>query len=89
MGENVKHAIMAYDQAHGLQPSGELDEATWKSLTSADNAPVLKIYTITQADAAGPFSPDVGEDFVKMSKVQSLGKCCPSASTWTSSSCRP
>ncbi len=77
MGENVKHAIMAYDQAHGLQPSGGLDEATWKSLTSADGAPVLKTYTITQADAAGPFSPAVGEDFVKMSKVQSLGYTSP------------
>ncbi len=77
MGENVKHAIMAYDQAHGLQPSGELDEATWKSLTSADNSPVLKTYTITQQDAAGPFSPAVGEDFVKMSKVQSLGYTSP------------
>ena len=94
MGENVKHAIMAYDQAHGLQPSATLDEATWKSLTSADGAPVLKTYTITEQDAAGPFAPDVGEDFLKMSKVQSLGytspcRCCPSASTWTSSSCRP
>ena len=77
MGENVKHAIMAYDQAHRLQPSGELDEATWKSLTSADNAPVLKTYTITQQDAAGPFAPNVGEDFVKMSKVQSLGYTSP------------
>ncbi|WP_174300860.1 L,D-transpeptidase [Caulobacter sp. S45] len=77
MGENVKHAIMAYDQAHGLQPSDELDEATWKSLTSADNAPVLKTYTITQQDAAGPFAPNVGEDFVKMSKVQSLGYTSP------------
>ena len=77
MGENVKHAIMAYDQAHGLQPSDTLDEATWKSLTAADGAPVLKTYTITQADAAGPFSPDVGEDFVKMSKVQSLGYTSP------------
>ncbi len=77
MGENVKHAIMAYDQAHGLQPSGELDEATWKSLTSTDGAPVLKTYTITQQDAAGPFAPNVGEDFVKMSKVQSLGYTSP------------
>ena len=77
MGENVKHAIVAYDQAHGLQPSETLDEATWKSLTSADGAPVLKTYTITQQDAAGPFSPAVGEDFVKMSKVPSLGYTSP------------
>ena len=77
MGENVKHALMAYDQAHGLQPSDQLDEATWKSLTSADGAPVLKTYTITQQDVAGPFSPAVGEDFVKMSKVKSLGYTSP------------
>jgi lipoprotein-anchoring transpeptidase ErfK/SrfK len=77
MGENVKHAIMAYDKAHGLPPSDTLDQATWKALTSADGAPVLKTYTITQQDAAGPFSPAVGEDFVKMSKVQSLGYTSP------------
>ena len=77
MGENVKHAIVAYDQAHGLQPSDTLDEPTWKSLTSADGAPVLKTYTVTQKDVAGPFSPAVGEDFVKMSKVSSLGYTSP------------
>ncbi len=77
MGENVKHALIAYDQTHGLQPSGELDEATWKSLTSADGAPVLKTYTITQQDAAGPYEPSVGEDFVKMSKVKALGYTSP------------
>ena len=73
MGENVKHALIAYDQTHGLSPSGQLDQATWNSLTSADTAPVLKTYTITAQDAAGPWSPNVGEDFVKMSELSSMG----------------
>ncbi len=77
MGENVKNALLAYDQTHGLSPTGELDEATWKSLTSADNAPAMQTYTITDQDAAGPYSPAVGEDFVKMSKQKALGYTSP------------
>ena len=73
MGENVQHALIAYDQAHGLAPSGQLDQATWNSLTSVDGAPVLKTYTITAQDTAGPWSPDVGENFVKMSQQSSMG----------------
>ncbi len=72
MGENVKHALIAYDRDHGLQPSGTLDEPTWKSLTSADSGPVLQTYTITPQDVAGPFSPDVGENFIKMSKQKGM-----------------
>ncbi len=73
MGENVKNALRAYQQMHGLDASGELDQATWNGLTSGDRAPVLKTYTLTQQDVAGPWSANVGEDFVKMSKLPSLG----------------
>ena len=72
MGENVGHALKAYQQMHGLNASGELDQATWNSL-SADKVPVLKTYTLTQADVAGPWSANVGEDFVKMSEQPALG----------------
>ena len=72
MGENVRNALKAYQQMHGLDVSGELDQATWNSL-SADKAPVLKTYTLTQQDVAGPWSQNVGEDFVKMSEQPALG----------------
>ena len=73
MGENVHNALVAYDKAHGLPVSGELDAPTWQALTTADQAPVLQTYTITAADVAGPWTPDVGENFVKMADLKQLG----------------
>jgi lipoprotein-anchoring transpeptidase ErfK/SrfK len=72
MGENVHNALKAFDRAHGLPVSDELNAQTWQALT-ADTAPVLKVYTITPADIAGPYSPIVGEDFVKLSKLPAAG----------------
>jgi lipoprotein-anchoring transpeptidase ErfK/SrfK len=72
MGENVQNALKAFDRAHGLPVSAELNARTWQALTT-DTAPVLKVYTITPADIAGPYSPNVGEDFVKLSKLPAAG----------------
>ncbi len=73
MGENVRNALAAYQKAHNLPTSGALDQQSWNALTSSDKAPVLKTYTVTPQDAAGPFTPNVGEDFVKMSQQQAMG----------------
>jgi lipoprotein-anchoring transpeptidase ErfK/SrfK len=77
MGQNVKSALSAYQQMHGLNVTGDLDQPTWNSLTAADKAPVLKTYTLTALDVAGPWSPPVGEDFVKMSGESALGYTSP------------
>lgn len=70
-GTNVKHAIAAYQSAHSLPTSGDVDSATWAALMAEAGAdkPVAQSYTITAADAAGPFAPDVGEDFVKLAAL--------------------
>jgi lipoprotein-anchoring transpeptidase ErfK/SrfK len=73
MGENVHNALIAYDKAHGLTPSGTLDQQTWDALNAGDHTPVLMTYTITPQDVAGPWTPDIGENFVKMAQLQSLG----------------
>ena len=69
-GTNLKHAIMAYQSAHAIDPSGDLDADTWKGLNadaaSASARPAAVEYTVTAQDIAGPFAPDVGEDFVKL-----------------------
>ena len=54
LGSNQRRAVSGYQRAHDLKPSGELDEDTWKAL-SADTAPTLVDYTLTEADIAGPF----------------------------------
>src|SRR5690606_37554017 len=54
-GTNTGRAIAAFQRSRDLEPTGELDEATWKAL-DGDTAPVLVHYTITGADVAGPFN---------------------------------
>jgi lipoprotein-anchoring transpeptidase ErfK/SrfK len=69
-GTNLKHAVMAYQSAHAIDPSGDLDADTWKALSTdpaaASARPAAMEYKITADDIAGPFAPDVGEDFVKL-----------------------
>jgi len=67
-GSNAKKAIAAFQTAHAAPPSGQLDPQTWALLTQ-DSRPVLQTYTITPADLAGPFSPSVGEDFLKLAAL--------------------
>ena len=54
-GDNYRRALRAFQQANNLPAAGILDAATWKALTSNASEPVLKPYTITDADLAGPF----------------------------------
>jgi lipoprotein-anchoring transpeptidase ErfK/SrfK len=71
-GENVKNAIAAYERANGLPEDGLLDADVWGKLT-ADTGPILTDYTITQADAAGPYTPTIPKDYADMAKLDRLG----------------
>jgi lipoprotein-anchoring transpeptidase ErfK/SrfK len=70
-GSNTRRAIAAFQRAHGIADSGALDDATWKAL-DADAAPALVDYTLTDADAAGPYA-DVPSDMMAKSKLERLG----------------
>ena len=52
---NLRRAVLAYQRAHGLRPTGKVDAATWTAL-HADAAPPLIDYTVTAKDVAGPFT---------------------------------
>ena len=39
LGTNLKHAVMAYQSAHSLTPSGGLDADTWKALSADHGCP--------------------------------------------------
>ena len=54
-GENMRRALVAFQEAHGLKSSGRLDDATWKELGGPDAQP-FTTYTITNKDAEGPFT---------------------------------
>ena len=79
-GSNFQHALVAYAKITGLDggDSATLTAAAWAKLTAGAPAPVAATYTITPQDVAGPFSPDVGEDLVKMAKLQNVGYVRPS-----------
>ena len=59
-GKNLQRALAAFQQSRQLPATGELDDATWQQLTAAGgDVPPLIDYTVTDADIAGPFTPDI------------------------------
>jgi lipoprotein-anchoring transpeptidase ErfK/SrfK len=70
-GSNVEKAIAGFQKAHGVEPSGVVDAATWK-LLNADATPVLAKYELTAEDVAGPFEA-IPEDMMEKSKLATLG----------------
>ena len=71
MGANMRRALKAFQESHGIKQSGVLDKATWEILGSAD-VEVFQEYTVTEKDAAGPFVK-VPADPMERAKLQHLG----------------
>jgi len=75
-GGNLTLALRGFQAARGLPVTGKLDKATWEKLT-ADAEPVLRAYTLVDADVAGPFAAPVEPgNYVQMSERPNM--------TWTS-----
>lgn len=72
-GPNVRRAVTAFQRAHGVTESSQMDDATWQRLTevSGVSAPLVE-YVTTSTDVAGPFTPDIPADLVQQSKLQAL-----------------
>jgi lipoprotein-anchoring transpeptidase ErfK/SrfK len=69
-GENMHRAVLAFQSARGLAPTGRIDAATWQALHTGDEH-ALTIYTINEQDAAGPFRRIPG-DMMDRAKVDRL-----------------
>ena len=54
-GGNTRRAIEAFERANGLEADGKIDSKLTEKLKSMHGGEVLRSYTITEADAAGPF----------------------------------
>ena len=71
MGANMRRALKAFQESHGIKQSGVLDAATWEVLGSAD-VEVLQDYAVTEKDAAGPFVK-IPADPMERAKLKYLG----------------
>src|SRR6516164_6704203 len=76
-GENFDKALRAFQRAHELKPTGKLDGATWDQLVHTSDEPVLRDYTPTATDVAGPFVKTIPNDFQKMARLDRLAYRSP------------
>ena len=72
-GDNFRKAVAAFKASQKLERNGQLDEATWASLTSRSDEPVIVTYTITEADEKGPYTPNIPSKMEDMAKLPKLG----------------
>jgi lipoprotein-anchoring transpeptidase ErfK/SrfK len=72
-GENTRQAIAAFQEANDLEVTGELSAEVFERLTSGDGGRVLTDYTITEADAAGPFIGEVPGEMEAMAELETVG----------------
>ncbi|WP_119719231.1 L,D-transpeptidase family protein [Cognatilysobacter tabacisoli] len=70
-GSNTRRAIAAFQSARGLPSTGTLDDATWTAL-NGDTQVVMTSYTVTAADAAGPFVT-IPDDMMDKAALPALG----------------
>ena len=68
---NMRRGVAAYQRAHGLNASGKVDRDTWAALAT-DAAPPFALYTVTGADAKGPYQR-LPKDLAERAQLKRLG----------------
>jgi lipoprotein-anchoring transpeptidase ErfK/SrfK len=68
-GLNTTRALAAFAEAHKLKAT---DEDAVRRALSEDNTPVVTTYSITAADAAGPFTPEIPSDLEQQATLDAL-----------------
>jgi lipoprotein-anchoring transpeptidase ErfK/SrfK len=77
-GPNLRRALLAFQRAHKLAPTGRVDPETWTVLTNrTGSTPPLVTYEITEEDADGPFVDAIPSDLMEQAKLETLGYRSP------------
>jgi lipoprotein-anchoring transpeptidase ErfK/SrfK len=73
-GRNLTRALTAFQQAHGLAPSGVIDDPTWTALSNRSGGEQpLVTYELSEQDLAGPFVDAIPANLMEQAKLQALG----------------
>jgi len=71
-GKNSEIAVYWFQDQNGIQPTGEIDEPTFRALLGqSGNAPALISYTLTAEDVTGPYTK-LPEDVYEKAKLDCL-----------------
>ena len=77
-GRNLQRALTAFQAAHQLPATGQMNDETWKALaTAGGDVPPLVEYTIADADVAGPFTPDIPQKLPDQAALDALNYRTP------------
>ncbi|HEX2725886.1 MAG TPA: L,D-transpeptidase [Beijerinckiaceae bacterium] len=72
-GDNLRKALAAFAQEHGVKAAGELNQDVWTKLTESSGEPAVIEYTISDADVKGPFAEKIPARMEDMAKLDRLG----------------
>lgn len=86
-GDDLAVAVKGYQERHGLEPTGIINAYMWR-LLNRDRRPLLRSYTITQADEKGPFQP-VPADVQARAQMKWLGYESPQEELGEKFHCSP
>lgn len=71
-GKNSEIAVYWFQEENGIEPTGEIDEPTFRALLGrSGNEPTLISYTLTAEDVKGPFTK-MPEDVYEKAKLDCL-----------------
>ncbi|MDP4023208.1 L,D-transpeptidase [Methylobacterium sp. NEAU 140] len=77
-GDNLRKALSAFAVAQGLPATTKLTPDVWDKLQAAGGSePAVKDYTITEADAAGPYVEKIPPKMEEQADLDALGYTNP------------